>query len=299
VSEVARIRKAVFPVAGLGTRFLPATKAIPKEMLPVVDRPLIQYAVEEALEAGVDTLILVTRGDKQAISDHLKPSARLKRYLSSRDQQGILEAVNSIIPAGVRIEETIQPQPLGLGHAVWCARQAVGDEAFAVILPDDLVRHHGAGCLSQLLEIHMATGSSVVGVERIAPELSRQYGVAAVMAVDGGLLRISEIVEKPAPAEAPSDLGVVGRYILTPDIFDHLDGLGAGAGGEVQLTDAIAKLLVEQTVMACAFEGRRYDCGQRLGLIQATLAVAMEDPDLAGPLSDYIESLLANPRREA
>jgi len=285
----------VFPVAGLGTRFLPATKAIPKEMLPVVDKPLIQYAVEEALDAGIETLVLVTRGDKQAITDHLKPSPRLETYLSERNQRSILDTVNSILPAGVEIVETIQHQPLGLGHAVLCAREVVGNEAFAVLLPDDLVRTEGAGCLAQLLSVHGRSGTSVVGVERIAPEMSRQYGVVAVAETVDGLTRISEIIEKPEPADAPSDLGVVGRYVLTPAIFDHLEGLGAGAGGEIQLTDAIAGLLRNDTVMACEFLGRRFDCGQRLGLVQATLALALEDPDLAAPLRDYIETLLTNP----
>lgn len=275
-------------MAGLGTRFLPATKAIPKEMLPVVDRPLIQYAVEEAIEAGVDTLVFVTRGDKQAITDHLKPSARLERYLSARDQQDLLETVNSILPAGVAIREAIQRDPLGLGHAVLCARDAVGDQPFAVILPDDLVH---PGCLNQLAKVFAETGASVVGVERIDPELSRQYGMAAVEPGAHGRLRITRLVEKPEPHDAPSDLGVVGRYILTPDIFGHLEGLGAGAGGEIQLTDAIAMLLDERPVMACAFEGRRFDCGQRLGLVQATLALALEDPELAAPLRSYLASL--------
>lgn len=283
-------------MAGLGTRFLPATKAIPKEMLPVVDKPLIQYAVEEALEAGISTLILVTRGDKQAITDHLRPSSKLEQYLSARDQLSTLEAVNSILPPNVTITEVIQAQPLGLGHAVWCARDAVGEEAFAVILPDDLVRSQGRGCLAQLLEMHAASGASVVGVERIEPELSGQYGIASVEPAGSGMLRMTGIVEKPRPADARSDLGVVGRYVLTPSIFTHLENLVAGAGGEIQLTDAIAALLKEQPVMACAFTGRRFDCGQRLGLVQATLALALDDPELAAPLQKYLGALLASRR---
>ncbi|NND43709.1 MAG: UTP--glucose-1-phosphate uridylyltransferase [Xanthomonadales bacterium] len=287
------VRKAVFPVAGLGTRFLPATKAIPKEMLPVVDRPLIQYAAEEAIAAGIDTLVLVTRGDKQSISDHLRPSARLERYLDSGEHRELLDAVNSIVPPGVRIEEAVQAQPLGLGHAVLCAREAVGDEPFAVILPDDLVH---PGCLDQLLALYHATGASVVGVQEIDQALSRQYGVAAVDEQAGGHLRIREIVEKPEPEQAPSSLGVVGRYVLTPRIFDLLSSLGAGAGGEIQLTDAIAGLLEAEPVMACAFTGRRFDCGQRLGWIQATLALALEDRELAEPLQAYLHQLAARSR---
>jgi UTP--glucose-1-phosphate uridylyltransferase len=209
------IRKAVFPVAGLGTRFLPATKSIPKEMLPVVDKPLIQYAVEEAIEAGIDTLILVTRGDKRAISDHFLRSESLERHLESRDQLELLEIVQGTLPQGVQLQEAIQPEPLGLGHAVLCAQPLVGAEPFAVILPDDMVKNNGPGCLAQMQALYQATGLSVVGVERVAPELTGRYGIAAVRSRSDGHLEISELVEKPAPADAPSDLGVVGRYLLS------------------------------------------------------------------------------------
>ena len=287
------IRKAVFPVAGLGTRFLPATKSIPKEMLPVVDKPLIQYAVEEAVEAGVDTLILVTRGDKQAISDHFRRSLELEQHLESNHQHALLDIVRSILPAGVELLEAIQAEPLGLGHAVLCARTLLDDEPFAVILPDDMVRSPGSGCLSQMLDVYRATGSSVIGVERIPPELSNKYGIAAVSQNAAGHLQISELVEKPDPAVAPSDLGVVGRYILSNDVFRHLAEIGAGAGGEIQLTDGIARMMTEQAVLAFPFRGQRYDCGSRLGFIQASIDYALDDESLAMPLRAHLAARLA------
>ena len=288
MSGVATIRKAVFPVAGLGTRFLPATKSIPKEMLPVVDRPLIQYAVDEAVEAGVETLVLVTRGDKQAISDHFRRSEALESHLSEKGQNHLLDIVRAILPAGVELVEATQDQPLGLGHAVLCAREQVGTEPFAVILPDDMVRTSGPGCLAQMHDVYTATGSSVIGVERIPMELTGRYGIAAVQADDRGYQKITELVEKPEPETAPSNLGVVGRYILSNDIFRHLENLGAGAGGEIQLTDGIARLMTEQAVLAHAFEGQRYDCGSRLGFIQATIDYALDDDALAAALNDHL-----------
>ena len=284
----------VFPVAGLGTRFLPATKSIPKEMLPVVDKPLIQYAVEEAVEAGMDTLILVTRSNKQAIGQHFQRSEQLERHLESRKQHKLLEIVRGVLPENVHLTEVIQEQPLGLGHAVLCAQHQVGEEPFAVILPDDLVRSPKQGCLAQMLNVYLETGSSVIGVERIPPELTGQYGIAAVQENPSGYLRISELVEKPDPEDAPSDLGVVGRYILSNDIFSHLADLGAGAGGEIQLTDAIASLMEEQSVLALPFKGRRYDCGNRLGYIQAIIDYALDDPSLGGPLREHLSKLLIN-----
>lgn len=280
----------MFPVAGLGTRFLPATKAVPKEMLPVVDKPLIQYAVEEAAEAGIDTVILVTRGDKQAIADHFRPVQNLEEFLSGRGDWGLLERVRAILPENVCLREAIQEQPLGLGHAVLCARQLVGTEPFAVILPDDLIRARGPGCLRQMVDVYGATGCSMVGVEAIPPAWTVRYGVAAVEEDAGGLLRIREIVEKPGPEEAPSNLGVVGRYILAADIFPLLEDLGAGAGGEIQLTDGIARLMESQTVLAHRFEGRRYDCGSRLGFVQATVDYALDDAELAPELRAFLAS---------
>lgn len=287
----APVRKAVFPVAGLGTRFLPATKAVPKEMLPVVDKPLIQYAVEEAVEAGIDTMILVTRGDKQAIAEHFRRSESLEHHLAEKKQQDLLESVRDILPPNVCVTEAIQAEPLGLGHAVLCAREQVGNEPFAVILPDDMVRNTEQGCLAQMMDVYRDTGGSILGVERIAPDLSSRYGIAAVQETGDGLLKITELVEKPEPQAAPSDLGVVGRYILSNRIFDHLSGLGAGAGGEIQLTDGIARLMRESDVYAFPFRGRRYDCGARLGLIQATIDYALEDGALRDALLAHLSEI--------
>ncbi len=289
MSEAAPVRKAVFPVAGLGTRFLPATKAVPKELLPGLGKPLIQYAVEEAQEAGIDTVILVTRGDKQAISRHFENSPELEDFLSSKGSHGPLRRVQEILPDGMKILEAIQEQPLGLGHAVLCARELVGDEPFAVILPDDMIRSKGAGALSQMVELHGRTGRPVIGVEEVPIELSSRYGIAAVKPNDQGHLEICEVVEKPAPEEAPSNLGVVGRYVLPGRIFELLNHLGAGAGGEIQLTDGIAQLMGEGTVLAHRFEGQRFDCGSRLGLVLATLEYALGDNELAPQL----EAILA------
>jgi UTP--glucose-1-phosphate uridylyltransferase len=282
------IRKAVFPVAGLGTRFLPATKAVPKELLPVVDKPLIQYAVEEACEAGIESIILVTRGDKQAISDHFAPAPDLEDFLAERNSHEPLERIRRILPAEIEVLEAIQEKPLGLGHAVLCARELVGGEPFAVLLPDDMIRAPGPGALRQMVDIYHRSGHSVIGVEEIPRELTRKYGVAAVSANAEGLLAIEEIVEKPEPDQAPSNLGVVGRYVLSEAIFDLLENLGAGAGGEIQLTDGIARLMGLQTVLAHPFEGRRFDCGSRLGFVLATLDYALSHDELAPALEAFL-----------
>ncbi|MBT8061420.1 MAG: UTP--glucose-1-phosphate uridylyltransferase GalU [Gammaproteobacteria bacterium] len=286
------VRKAVFPVAGLGTRFLPATKAIPKEMLPVVDKPLIQYAVEEAIEAGVDTLIMVTRGDKQAISDHFNRSGHLEEFLEQRGKAELLQDMRDILPPGIKLREAIQAEPLGLGHAVLCAQEWVGDEAFAVLLPDDMVKTRGQGCLAAMVDAFGATGVSQVGVEEIAPVDCRRYGVAAVERTKEGAERITEIVEKPEPKAAPSNLGVVGRYVFTGEIFQHLSKIGAGAGGEIQLTDAIARLMMAQPVHAFRLNGKRYDCGSRFGLLAAQLDYAMDIEELAEPLRAAMSELM-------
>jgi UTP--glucose-1-phosphate uridylyltransferase len=279
----------VFPVAGLGTRFLPATKAVPKEMLPVVDKPLIQYAVEEAVEAGADTLIFITRGDKPAIIDHFTPNESLEASLAEAGKHSLLEMVQSILPRGVRLVTAIQDRPLGLGHAVLCAREHVGEEgAFGVILPDDMLRTDGPGALAQLARVHERTGASVLAVERIDPALSGRYGMAAVEAGKEGLQRITALVEKPRPEDAPSDLGVVGRYVLDARIFAHLEGLGTGAGGEIQLTDGIAALMSEQDVYACPLVGQRYDCGSRLGMLKASIDFALADPELREELLEHL-----------
>ncbi|MDX1460868.1 MAG: UTP--glucose-1-phosphate uridylyltransferase [Xanthomonadales bacterium] len=289
-----QVRKAVFPVAGLGTRFLPATRAIPKEMLPVLDKPLIQYAVEEAADAGIENIIFVTRGDKQAILDHFEPDPALEAMLVTRGDEQLLSSLTSIAPPGVRFSEVLQPQPLGLGHAVLCARDMVGHEPFAVILPDDMVLTKGDGCLSAMVTSFMETGCSQVGVEEIPRALSGRYGIAAVRDDGSGILEMTQIVEKPQPEEAPSTLGVVGRYVFSADIFGHLEQIGTGAGGEIQLTDAIARLLQEQAVHAFPINGLRFDCGSRFGWLEAQLAVALRNKALAPRLRRLMRQLLAD-----
>jgi UTP--glucose-1-phosphate uridylyltransferase len=278
-------------VAGLGTRFLPVTKSVPKELLPIVTKPLVQYAVEEAAAAGIETIIFVTSGNKQAISAHFARSPELEAFLEARGTADQLRQIQSILPAGMGVTEAIQERPLGLGHAVLCAREQVGEEPFAVILPDDLIRAPGAGCLSQMVATYARTGHAVIAVEEIPLELTRRYGIAAVDRNARGDLEISQLVEKPSPEAAPSRLGVVGRYILPPELFPLLEDLGAGAGGEIQLTDGIARLLAQQTVLALPFEGRRYDCGSGLGFVQATLDLALEDPQLEPALRAYMRQL--------
>ena len=275
----AAVRTAVFPVAGRGTRFLPATKAVPKEMLPIVDKPLIQYAVEEALEAGVNRLVFVTHSSKRAIEDHFDIDADLERALEAGGKTDALECVRAILPRDVSCIYIRQGEPLGLGHAVLCAAPAVGDEPFFVHLPDDLIKAP-RGCLRQMAEAFTAHGNSVIAVEEVPRERTGSYGIVAV----DDDLRMRQIVEKPDPADAPSTLGVVGRYLLTPGIFAKLATTGRGAGGEIQLTDAIADLLAEEPVRAFRFEGTRYDCGNKLGYLQANLDYALADPELAAGL---------------
>jgi UTP--glucose-1-phosphate uridylyltransferase len=279
-------------VAGLGTRFLPATKSIPKEMLPVVDKPLIQYAVEEALDAGIDTLIFITSRKKHAISDHFDTAFELQVRLSESGKNELLSRVTEIIPDHVSRVHVTQTEALGLGHAVLCAASVVGDEPFAVILADDMVLNRGPGALAQMVRLYEETGASVLGVEQIPPELTRSYGVVGVEETAQGHRRIHTIVEKPASADAPSDLGVVGRYILSADIFQLLREVKAGVGGEIQLTDGIAALLKTDTVLALPFEGRRYDCGSREGYIRATIDHALELDDLRGPILAHIREIL-------
>ncbi len=286
-----KIRAAVFPVAGRGTRFLPATKASPKEMLPIVDKPLIQYAVEEALEAGADTLILVNRGDKHAITQHFTPDAALEELLEQAGKIELLETVRSIAPSGVQLEVAIQEQPLGLGHAVLCARELIGDDpSFAVLLPDDMVRNPARGALAQLAEVHAETGASVIGVEAVDPSLTGSYGIAEVEEQTDGRLKVASLVEKPHPDEAPSNLGVVGRYVLDSRIFDCLERIGAGAGGEIQLTDGIAMLMGDLPVYAHLLEGVRYDCGSRLGMLKANIDYALADRELRAELLEHLQA---------
>ena len=289
-----RIRKAVFPVAGLGTRFLPATKTVPKEMLPIIDRPLIQYAVDEAIEAGCDTLIFVTNRYKHAVADYFDKAYELEQKLEAAGKHEQLELIRNVLPAGVRAVFVTQTEALGLGHAVLCAKPVVGDEPFAVILPDDLIWNRGAGALAQMADAAEATGASVIAVQDVPREKTASYGIVATDDFANRQGRIRAIVEKPDPADAPSTLAVVGRYGLNPRIFDLLEATGRGAGGEIQLTDAIAALLQEQPVNAYRFQGTRFDCGTHLGLIEATIRYALDHEKL----SDAAQGLMQDALRE-
>ncbi|MDX1516888.1 MAG: UTP--glucose-1-phosphate uridylyltransferase GalU [Woeseiaceae bacterium] len=282
------VRAAVFPVAGRGTRFLPATKASPKEMLPIVDKPLIQYAVEEAVEAGVSKLVFITGSSKRAIEDHFDTDAELEGALAKAGKSELLQTIQDIVPPGVTCIYIRQGQPLGLGHAVLCARPAVGDEPFFVHLADDLI--DGApGCLSQMAREHAGHGGSVIAVETVPRERTESYGIVALD--DGG--RVTQIVEKPAPEDAPSTSGVVGRYLLTPPIFDKLAATGTGAGGEIQLTDGIAAMLDDAPVYAYSFDGVRYDCGSKLGYLQATVAYGLQHPDTGTQFREHLREVLS------
>lgn len=286
------MRKAIFPVAGLGTRFLPATRAVPKELLPVVDRPLIQYAVHEAVEAGADTLVFVISEGKESILEHFRRDPALEAALEQGGKQALLDEVRAILPEGVRVEKAIQAQPLGLGHAVLCARDFIDeDEHFAVLLPDDMIRNDGPGALAQLAATHEATGGGVIGVEAVDPALTGRYGIAEVEEEAGGLQRVTSLVEKPAPDDAPSNLGIVGRYVLDGRIFARLETLGAGAGGEIQLTDAIAGMLSELPVYAQPLAGTRYDCGNRFGMLKANVDYALEDQAMRDALLAHLRGL--------
>ena len=284
------IRKAVFPVAGMGTRFLPATKANPKEMLPVVDKPLIQYAVEEAIVAGVTELIFVTSSSKRAIEDHFDRNFELEFELEQRGKQALLDVVHSILPEGVNCVYIRQPEALGLGHAVLCAKSVVGNDPFAVILADDMISNDGRGCLSQMAELFAEQQCSLLGVEKVDPQETDKYGIVKLDGKGQKLGRVEQIVEKPQASEAPSNLAVVGRYILTPRIFTLLENTQKGAGGEIQLTDAIADLLAEETVMAYQFDGLRYDCGSKLGYLKATVEYALKHPELKAEFLEYLRS---------
>lgn len=285
------VKKAVFPVAGLGTRFLPATKASPKEMLPIVDKPLIQYAVEEAIEAGIDTLVFVTSRTKGAIEDHFDKAYELETELANRGKTEILKIVQNIVPPHVSCVYVRQAEALGLGHAVNCARAVVGDEAFAVMLADDMIDGGGHGCLEQMVDVFEQWQCSVLGVERIDPADTGSYGIVRSSTIDHGLSKLDAIVEKPKPEHAPSNLAVVGRYILTPGIFQKLDNVARGAGGEIQLTDAIAMLLQEEPILAHEFSGRRYDCGSKLGYLMATVEQALKHDEVSERFKSYLKSL--------
>ena len=285
------VRKAVFPVAGLGTRFLPATKASPKEMLPIVDKPLIQYAVEEAVNAGIDVMIFVTGRTKNAIPDHFDKAYELETELSNRAKVETLKIVQNIVPAHVTCIYIRQSEALGLGHAVHCARAVVGDEPFAVLLADDLIDDSRNGCLSQMIRVFEEWQCSVVGVERIDPTETQSYGIVKTHSIEASLGKVDQIVEKPRPEEAPSNLAVVGRYILTPAIFNKLENIPRGAGSEIQLTDAIAALLHDEPVLAHEFYGRRYDCGSKLGYLIATVEQGLKHAELRDEFREYLRNL--------
>lgn len=287
------IKKAVFPVAGMGTRFLPATKASPKEMLPIVDKPLIQYAVEEAVAAGCTEMVFVTGRNKRSIEDHFDKAYELETELEYRNKEKLLAHVKDILPPEITCLYIRQAEALGLGHAVLCAKAAVGDNPFAVILADDLI-DAPQGALKQMVDIYNQTGNSVLGVETVDPSQTGSYGIVEIENLKN-YKRITSIVEKPKPEEAPSNLAVVGRYILTPRIFDLLTNLPRGAGNEIQLTDGIARLLDHEFVLAHAFEGTRYDCGSKIGYLEATLAYGLKHPETGDAfrelLKQYAEKL--------
>lgn len=275
-----KIRKAVFPVAGLGTRFLPATKATPKEMLPIVDKPLIQYAVEDAIAAGITDLIFITSSNKRAIEDHFDSSYELEAKLLERNKHELLKIVKDVLPKEVNCVYVRQKEALGLGHAILCAKNLVGDEPFAVLLADDLIASDAQSSMQQLAKVFAEQQHSIIAVEEVLAKDTMKYGIISPIQAEQTVTQIDNIVEKPAPEKAPSKLAVIGRYILTADIFTHLEKTQPGSGGEIQLTDAIAALLKEQPVMAYRFEGKRYDCGNKLGYLQATITYALQHPEL-------------------
>jgi len=285
-----RVRKAVFPVAGLGTRFLPATKAMPKEMLTVVDKPLIQYAVEEAKAAGVEEFFFVTSHSKAALEDHFDHAFELETTLRERGKTAELEELKSWLPEAGQISYTRQQQPLGLGHAVWCARHLVGDEPFAVLLPDDLMDCEPP-CLAQMVDAYQQTGGNIVAVIEVPREQTNRYGVLDITADEGRLVRAKGVVEKPEPAEAPSTLTIIGRYIIQPEVFGHLGQGRRGSGGEIQLTDGLAALIADgQAFHGLRFKGRRFDCGDKLGFIGATLALGVKHPQLGPAVRELVQT---------
>jgi len=288
---MTKIKKAVFPVAGLGTRFLPATKASPKEMLPVVDKPLIQYAVEEAVEAGITELIFVTGRNKRSIPDHFDKAYELEAELEAKGKDKLLQLTRDIVPPHVSCIYLRQSEALGLGHAVLCAKPVVGDEPFAVILADDLIDNESKGCVKQMVESYAEHAASILAVQRVEKNETEKYGIVSLENNSDNEGFISGIVEKPAPAEAPSTLAVVGRYILNPRIFHFLENTQRGAGNEIQLTDAIADLLTDEKVFAYPFEGIRYDCGSKLGYLQANVELGMKHPEVGEEFTAYLKTI--------
>lgn len=286
-----KIRKAVFPVAGMGSRFLPATKASPKEMLPVVDKPLIQYAVEEAADAGITEMIFITGRGKRSIEDHFDKAYELEAELTARGKNALLELVKDVTPKGVNCVYIRQAEPLGLGHAVLCARSVVGDEPFAVLLADDLMQPgpDGVGVLAQMVAQYAKHHSSVLAVQQVDRSETGSYGIVSGTPWGERTDRVTGIVEKPKPEAAPSTLAVVGRYVLSPLVFEHLANIRPGAGGEIQLTDGLAKLIEDEPVLAYRFEGSRYDCGSKIGYLQATVELALRHPEVATDFAAFLD----------
>ena len=285
-----KITKAVFPVAGFGTRFLPATKASPKEMLPIVDKPLIQYAAEEAIAAGATELIFITGKNKRSIEDHFDVAGELEAQLEASGKQKMLATLRDILPSHVSCIFIRQPKALGLGHAVLCAKPVVGNEPFSVILADDLIDGE-VSAVKQMADVYAAKGGSVLGVEDVPPSATASYGIVDAETIEKDILKVNSIVEKPQPEDAPSNLGVVGRYIFTPKIFDCLEKVKPGKGGEIQLTDGISDLMKLEDVYAYRFYGKRFDCGSKLGFMQANVELALKHPELQADFAEYLKSL--------
>jgi UTP--glucose-1-phosphate uridylyltransferase len=288
---MSSVKTAVFPVAGLGTRFLPATKSVAKEMLSIVDKPLIQYGAEEAVEAGINKLVFIVGRTKNSIIDHFDKNYELETELAIRGKDSLLKIVKDVIPDGVACVFIRQAEALGLGHAVLCAEPAVGREPFAVILPDDLIRNEGDGCVKQMVQVFDRYQASIIGTQAVPIEDSDKYGMVAGARIEDNIARVEHIVEKPAPSKAPSDQAIVGRYVLTPTVFDLLRTTQKGAGNEIQLTDGIAALRDHEQVLAYSFEGRRYDCGSKIGYLQATVDFALQHDELADEFKNYLKQL--------
>ena len=284
------VRKAIFPVGGLGTRFLPATKSMPKEMLPVVDKPLIQYAVEEAIEAGIEEFIFVTGRGKSAIEDHFDHAYELQAMLEARGKYSALKLVKESIPDPGKIAYIRQQEPLGLGHAIWCARNFSGSEPVAILLADDLI-HVKPGCLRQMLDTYKVIGGNMLALSEVTPKEVSSYGIIEAGEQNGSLVNILGLVEKPEESKAPSNLAVIGRYILQPQIFENLSKFELGTGGEIQLTDAIAKQIGVEPLNGFLFKGKRFDCGSQVGFLEANIALALDRPDLKNPILDFVEKI--------
>ncbi|MCV0424868.1 MAG: UTP--glucose-1-phosphate uridylyltransferase GalU [Roseibium sp.] len=289
------IRKAVLPVAGLGTRFLPATKAVPKEMLTIVDRPIIQYVVDEARAAGIEHIVFVTGRNKHVIEDHFDMAYELEDTLKARNKTAALELLEKHRPQPGSTSFTRQQAPLGLGHAIWCARDIIGDEPFAILLPDVIIKSQ-TSCLKQMVDLYAQTGGNIIAVEEVPEDQTHQYGIVELSeAINANASRISNMVEKPAPGTAPSNLMITGRYIIQPEIFELLSNQGQGAGGEIQLTDSMLSLMKHQPFSSIKFEGRSYDCGSKYGFLSANIAFGMDDPKLAQELVPFMQDVIQKP----